>query len=672
MNFSNLKLGQKLGLGFGILIAISAFLGILAIINMQNVSSEAKKLDSEYIPEVKIANEIERASQVTMYNMRGYAFTEEKEYLDLANDNMNEIKQSLIKADELLATAKNLDKLKENVSILKTDVTQYENLMHQTQTLNEKLASLRNDMDEAATEFMKNCNAYLDFQNSLFENSTGSKKASSSKTLLVLKINTINKIIDKGNALRVANFKYQALRDPNNYKTAIDAFDISAEIQIMRPITILTEGITNLNEIEKSSKIYKSSMQAFLVNWLEREKVSAERGKIRDLVLVHAKEVALAGINHTESIAENAVLLLGSSSIIMIIGLLIAMVVGILLAMYITRLITEPVRKGVEFAIALAGGDLMQKIDVDQKDEIGDLAKALTNMAEKLKEVITNIITGANNIASASLEMSSTSQEMSQGVSEQASSAEEVSASMQQMGANIQQNTDNAQQTERIARQAASSIKKGSDASNRSVAAMREITEKIAIVNEIAFQTNILALNAAVEAARAGEHGKGFAVVAAEVRKLAEKSAKAASEIDNVSKEGVEISDNAGKLLMQIVPEIEKTASLVQEISAASVEQTSGANQVNTAIQQLNQVTQQNAAAAEELASGAEELSSQAEMLKDFVSYFKVDIKHQAQTYKSTRNRNKIKHSNLFHSGSEKSIHLNLASNKLDNEYEDF
>jgi len=672
MNFSNLRLGQKLGLGFGILIAISALLGILAIINMQNVSSEAKKLSNEYIPEVKIANEIERASLTTMYNMRGYAYTEEKEFLNLANEQMGHLKQDLQKVDELLASSKNLDKLKESVTTVKTSVTQYESLMTKTTTLNEKLITLRRQMDESASEFLKNCRAYLDYQNNNFNNAVGTKKASGSLSDRFLKINEINKIVDKGNELRVANFKYQTLRDPNGYKTAIEMFNIATEIQTLREVTVNAEGIAYLNAVENSAKTYKVAMQTFLVDWLEREKVGEERTKAGNAVLEQAKAVALAGISQTETVASDAVTLLGSSSLIMIIGLLIAMVVGILLAMYITRLITEPVRKGVEFAIALASGDLMQKIDVDQKDEIGDLAKALTNMAEKLKEVITNIITGANNIAAASFEMSSTSQEMSQGVSEQASSAEEVSASMQQMGANIQQNTDNAQQTERIARQAASSIKKGSDASNRSVAAMREITEKIAIVNEIAFQTNILALNAAVEAARAGEHGKGFAVVAAEVRKLAEKSAKAASEIDSVSKEGVEISDNAGKLLMQIVPEIEKTASLVQEISAASVEQTSGASQVNTALQQLNQVTQQNAAAAEELASGAEELSSQAEMLKDFVAYFKVDMKQQAQSYKSTRNKTRIQHANVFHKNHEKSVHLNLGGNKLDNEYEDF
>jgi methyl-accepting chemotaxis protein len=279
----------------------------------------------------------------------------------------------------------------------------------------------------------------------------------------------------------------------------------------------------------------------------------------------------------------------------------------------------DKLRESVEVAESIADGNLNVKIV-----NTGELDEAMRRMAEQLRDIVGNIMNGADNIAAASQQMSSGSQQLSQGATEQASSAEEISSSMEEMASNIQQNTDNAQQTEKIALSASDSLKEGNKAAQISVESMKEIAEKITIINDIAFQTNILALNAAVEAARAGEHGKGFAVVASEVRKLAERSAEAASEIDEKSKSGVEISEKAGKKLEQTVPEIEKTANLVQEITAASNEMNSGGDQVNNAIQQLNQVTQQNAASSEELATSAEELSSQAEQLKQIISYFNV------------------------------------------------
>ena len=296
---------------------------------------------------------------------------------------------------------------------------------------------------------------------------------------------------------------------------------------------------------------------------------------------------------------------------------------GIIAAVAITRMIVTPLRKGLNFASEIAAGNLDAVVDVDQKDEVGQLSKALNNMVHKLKGIVLNVIEGAENISSASSQMSGSSQEMSQGANEQASSAEEVSSSMEEMAANIQQNTDNAQQTEKIALKAANDVEDGSKAVNQTVESMKSIADKITIIGEIARQTNILALNAAVEAARAGEHGKGFAVVAAEVRKLAERSQQAANEIDVISKSSVDIAEKSGKLLAEIVPDIQKTSKLVQEISAASIEQNSGADQVNSAIQQLNQVTQQNAAASEEMATSSEELSAQADSLLETISYFK-------------------------------------------------
>ncbi len=328
------------------------------------------------------------------------------------------------------------------------------------------------------------------------------------------------------------------------------------------------------------------------------------------------------------------------------IALIIAILIGCSFFLVITNLITRSIskalNKGVNMAKKIAEGDLDVSIDINQKDEIGQLAEALNSMASKLKEIVSNIVNGASSISSASLQVSSTSQQLSQGASEQASSVEEVSSTMEEMASNIQQNTDNAVQTEKISLIAQEGIEDVFNRSSKSIEATRIIAEKIKIINDIAFQTNILALNAAVEAARAGEHGRGFAVVAAEVRKLAERSKFAADEIVDLAGKGLQLAEGAGKRLAEMVPEVKRTTQLVQEISAASVEQNNGSTQINTALQQMNDVTQQNAAASEELATSAEELSSQAETLKEMVSYFRIGIEYSKKRNVATQRRKEI------------------------------
>ncbi|HEY9046000.1 MAG TPA: methyl-accepting chemotaxis protein [Ohtaekwangia sp.] len=284
----------------------------------------------------------------------------------------------------------------------------------------------------------------------------------------------------------------------------------------------------------------------------------------------------------------------------------------------------EKLRSSVEVAKLVSKGDLTMDFST-MKNKGGDLDQALEEMVTNLRDIATTIYNGAENVSTASQQVASASQQMSQGAQEQASASEEVSSSMEQMVANIQQNTDNSRETEKIANKAAKDIQVSSEAVSETVEAITNIAEKIAIIEEIASKTDLLALNAAVEAARAGEHGKGFAVVAAEVRKLAERSQKAAAEITEISAKTVKAAQQSKELLLNTLPDINKTAELVQEIAAASIEQNTGADQVNGAIQQLSQVTQGNASAAEEMSSNAEELNSQAEELKTAVSYFKLD-----------------------------------------------
>ena len=287
------------------------------------------------------------------------------------------------------------------------------------------------------------------------------------------------------------------------------------------------------------------------------------------------------------------------------------------------NVMTDNLRVTAAMADRIADGDLMvQPKPLSDKDTLG---LALERMVERLRSVVADAISASENVSSGSQELSAASEQVSHGATEQASAAEEASASMEQMAANIKQNADNAAQTEKISRQSAKDAELSGEAVSRAVGAMQTIAEKIGIVQEIARQTDLLALNAAVEAARAGEHGKGFAVVASEVRKLAERSQTAASEISTVSSETVKAAQSAGEMLTRLVPDIRKTAELVTEISAACREQDIGASQINEAIQQLDKVTQQNASASEEMSATSEELAAQSEELQASIAFFRTD-----------------------------------------------
>jgi len=359
------------------------------------------------------------------------------------------------------------------------------------------------------------------------------------------------------------------------------------------------------------------------------------------------------------SMSEQMVGEINNSLTIMLTIGIIAIFLGIIFAGIINKSIKVGIVKAVAIASIIADGDLSMNLEqsyINRKDEIGELSRALQKMIDKLKEIAESIVAGSDNIASASEQTSSTAQQLSQGANEQASSVEEVSSTMEEMTSNIQQNSDNAQQTEKIATFSAEGIKNVSIAASDSLVSVKNISDKIGIINDIAFQTNILALNAAVEAARAGEHGRGFAVVAAEVRKLAERSKLAANEIVELAKSSVQKTEDAGRLMMTILPEIEKTAKLVQEIAAASLEQNNGGIQINNAIQQLNTITQQNASASEEMASNAEELTSQAEQLRDIVSYFKIG------SNRSKSSAQKSKKGNISFKAPKSSTHEGVAN----------
>ncbi|MCW3807782.1 methyl-accepting chemotaxis protein [Plebeiibacterium marinum] len=286
--------------------------------------------------------------------------------------------------------------------------------------------------------------------------------------------------------------------------------------------------------------------------------------------------------------------------------------------------IVKPLKSSANYTKEIANGNLNASIDFSRNDEIGDIITSLQSMTGNLKAIVQKIISSSDHINASSNTLKSSALKLNDGASNQAASSEEISSSMEEMVATIHQNTDNAQKTERIASNASEEMKKGYEAIKTTEESMTEIATKIMVIDDIANQTNILALNAAVEAARAGEQGRGFSVVANEVKKLAERSQAAAKEIIELTKHGVEVSEASGKQMKAVIPEIEETALLVSEIAAASIEQQSGAQQVNNAIQELNEITQQNSLSANTFTSSAQELSKLATDLKKIIDYFKM------------------------------------------------
>jgi len=422
--------------------------------------------------------------------------------------------------------------------------------------------------------------------------------------------------------------------EQEKYRAALPQFAglVDENIEKARPLIHTDEGKALLAKFDAAWKDRKEVVEQILA-LAAQERAEQKRASVglsfglgrqrADAVESALTQLVDVKESNAKQVADQTENTYHSSRGFMLAVILGGMLLGIGLGVFISRSISRPLGKLAEAAREIAGGDLCQTVDYVAEDEVGSLAESFRTLIAGLTQTVGEIRSIADEVAAASQSISTASVQVSKGATSQAAAAEEASSSMEEMGSTIKQNAENAQQTDKIANKSARDAQESGKSVLEAVSAMKEIAAKISIIEEIARQTNLLALNAAIEAARAGEHGKGFAVVAAEVRKLAERSQRAAGEINHLSGTTVAVSEKSGEMLNRLVPDIQRTAELVQEISAASKEQDTGAEQINKALQQLEQVIQQNASAAEEMASSTEELSSQSEQLVSALRFFR-------------------------------------------------
>jgi len=684
-----MKLGTRIRLGFGSLVCISVLLGGMAIWNMSQVSRHVGMLAKEYVPEMGVAGALDRWALATMFEMRGYSYTGEKVFLEKGMANLRKVQESLNEAGVLAEKSPHLLKLHGAVSIVGELIEAYEQVAGKAVTVRGRMTENDVRLDASIGQYMQNCAELLAGQKEklgeeieglslgldMYEAVAGSLR----------KVNLIREIIDMGNRVHLAAWRAQAERNPDLIRQAAADFSKMDEMfEEMREVTQEGNEFHLIQSTQDAAHAFQAAMNDYLQNRIMNKDLDRQQGELADGIFVQSRELVAAGMTETGRIADNAVSSLETSSLIMVGGLLVALVLGGVMAFVMTRSITAPVGRGVALAGAIAQGDFSVRLNMDRKDEIGELATALDGMADGLQrhaqlaeriaegnldaEVVLasdkdqlgralqkmteslNVLLGqvqvaGEQIATGSAQVSDAAQSLSQGATQSASSLEQISSSMAEMASQTKRNAENAAQANILALESRKTAENGNTQMKQMVAAMDEINTSgqsisriIKVIDEIAFQTNLLALNAAVEAARAGQHGKGFAVVAEEVRNLAARSARAALETAELiegsvqkAENGAKIADRTAGALEEIVHGIARATDLVGEIAAASNEQALGIGEVDQGLGQIDQVTQQNTANAEESAAAAEELSGQAQELRQLLARFKITRRMRGQ-----------------------------------------